>query len=158
MSAAILMSCAGPKVPAYKTKSQNFSWGNVYVWMSTTQVSERNALTGTGYLLINTAYKKNILNKNCNLTMTHISLTHPDGHTLIDQIPKRKDGSALSKNILQHRTGQFSLSHIPFKFERDKFPYEVNIKIKLNCPETQSEHIFSRNIEFRMVKPVIWNQ
>jgi len=143
LGACIIVGCAGPKVPAYKTKPQKFSWGKAYVWMSTVQVEQRNATSGKGYLLINTAYNKNVLNKNCEIKVTRVSLKDPDsGFVLIDEAPSPKDGSAVTRRINKHKTGQISLRNIPFEFDRAAFPHDLKIKMNLNCPHANTEHTF----------------
>ncbi len=157
--ACCLAGCAGPKVPAYKTKPQKFNWGKAYVWMSTVQGTQRSATTGNGYLLINMSYKKSVRNKNCVITVNHVSMKDPNsGVLLIEQTPSFKDGSPMTKNISEYKTGQFSLSGMPFEFDRDSFPYDLNIKMFLDCPNKKTDHSFSKKIEFRMVQPVIWMQ
>jgi len=142
----------GPKLPSYGTESQKFSWGSAYVWMSTRQP---DALSGEGYLLINTFYNESVLNKNCAMTVRHVRMTDPDtGAVLIDEVPSWRDGSPATKEIKKFPNGQFSFHDIPFEFERESFPHELKIRIDLNCPNTRSEHEFSEPIRFFMKRPV----
>jgi len=46
------------------------------------------------------------------------------------------------------------LHDIPFEFERDSFPHGLKIKIDLNCPNSHSEHEFSKQIRFSMRRQV----
>jgi len=103
LGACIIVGCAGPKVPAYKT----------------------------------------VLNKNCEIKVTRVSLKDPDsGFVLIDEAPSPKDGSAVTRRINKHKTGQISLRNIPFEFDRAAFPHDLKIKMNLNCPHANTEHTF----------------
>ena len=146
-------------MPAYKTKTQKFNWGKAYVWMSTVSGTRSSATSGEGYLLIDTYYKKRYRNKSCALTVDHVSMTDPKSNlVLIEQTPLYSDGSPMTRKIDEYRSGQFSLSRLPFEFDKESFPYDLNIKIRLNCPNKKTEDSFSRKIEFQMVQPVLWEQ
>ncbi len=152
--ACCLTGC-GPKVPVYETESQKFSWGSAYVWMWIFPPRDPEATSGKGYLVINTFYNENVLNKNCAMTVTHVSMTDPDtSAVLIDETPSRRDGSPMTKDIKDFPNGQFSFHDTPFEFERDAFPHDLKIKIDLNCPDTHSEHEFSKQIKFTMRRQV----
>lgn len=152
------MGCAGPKVPSYETKPQKFSWGAVHVWMATVDTA-RNATSGEGYLLINMSYDKSIFNKSCAISVINVLMTDPDnGEVIIDKMPLSKDGAPMIRFIKDYKTGQFSLSDAPFKFDRASFPYQLDIKLGLDCLGDKTEHKFSKKIDFRMVQPVIWKQ
>ena len=86
-------------------------------------------------------------------------MTHPDtGDVLINGVASFKDGSPLSKDIEGIKTGQFSLSDFPIEFDRNLFPYDLNIKMVLDCPDHKTMHSFSKKINFHMEQPVIWKQ
>ncbi len=159
----VVMVCAfyvtqyGTKHPAYETEPQKFSWGSAYVWMSIRPPNRGVETTsGEGYILINTYFYESVLNKNCAMTIKHVSMTEPDtGVVLIDETsPSFRDGSPMTKDIKDFPNGQFSFHDIPFKFDRDSFPYDVKIKIDLNCPNAHSEHEFSKQIRFYMKRHV----
>ena len=161
ISISYLASCVGPRVPAYETKSQKFSWGRVNVWMSDSKSTPRDAKTGTGYLLVDMLYKESYLNRNCTITLNHVSMINSDsGIAILDEAlsPAKYSSLMREKEIGQYRNGQFHLSGLEFDFDRDKFPYDINLNMKLDCPNENSIHNFSKKMKFKMVQPVAWQQ
>jgi len=156
-----LVACVGPRVPAYETKSQKFSWGRVNVWMSDSKSTPRDAKTGTGFLVVDMFYKERYLNKHCTITLNHVSMTNSaSGLIKLDQalLPEKYSSLMREKEIGQYRNGQFHLSGLDFDFDRDSFPYDVNLNMNLDCPNEKSTHDFSKKIRFKMVQPVMWQQ
>ena len=127
--------------------------------MSSIAGTRRDATAGEGYLLINMSYEKRYLNKNCSITLNHVTMINPEsGVVVMDQSPLMRDNSLMTREIKEYRTGQFRLSGLTFNFDRDSFPYDVKLKMTLKCPNGKTEHIFSKKIKFRMVQPVMWKQ
>ena len=152
---ACCLSGCGPKLPAYETEAQKFSWGSAYAWMSIFPPHYPETTSGKGYLVINKTYNESVLNKNCAMTVKHVLMTDPDtGAVLIDETPSFRDGSPMTKDIKDFPNGQFSFHDIPFEFDRDSFPHNLKIKIDLNCPNTHSEHEFTKQIRFIMRRQV----
>jgi hypothetical protein len=159
ISICYLAGCVGPRVPAYETKPQKFSWGQAHVWMSDATGTRRDAKMGVGYLLVDMVYKRSYLNKNCTITLNHVSMNDPDsGAYILDEIPLSSDNSLMTRKIGDYRSGQFGLWELTFNFDRDSFPHDVNLNMSLNCPNEKTEHNFSQEIRFRMVQPVMWEQ
>ena len=156
-----LTACVGPRVPAYETKPQEFSWGRVHVWMSDSKSTPRDAKTGTGFLLVDMVYKKSYLNRNCTITLNHVSMTNSSSGVIkLDQVlsPTKYSSLMRQKEIGQYRTGQFHLSGLDFDFDRDTFPYDVKLNLNLDCPNEKSVHTFSKKIRFKMVQLFMWQQ
>ena len=154
-----LSSCAGPPVESYQTKVEKFSWGKVHVWMGTQPGSGRNDKQGSGYLLIDFIFKKNVIGKDCSITLTRAYLENSkSGVVLIDVVPTFSESSPMTKKIKQYKTGQLGLRNYPFEWQQDAFPYDVKINMNFDCEGKQTQHSFAKPIEFRMVQPVAWEQ
>jgi len=159
--ASYLAACVGPRVPAYETNSQKFSWGRVNVWMSDSKSTPRDAKTGTGFLLVDMLYEESYLNRNCTIILNHVSMINSDsGVVKLDQVlsPSKHSSWMREREIEQYRNGQFHLSELAFDFDRDAFPYDINLNMSLDCPNEKSEHDFSKKISFKMVQPYMWQQ
>ena len=154
-----LAGCVGPSVPTYRTKSQNFSWGETEVWMSNAKGTPRDAMTGRGYLLVDMHYKKSYLNRNCTITLNNVSIAESEGGViLLDQtlLPTKHSSLMRERKIGEYGTGQFHLSGLNFDFDRNALPYVVKLNMSLNCPDEKTEHSFSKKIRFRMEHAMIW--
>ena len=64
----------------------------------------------------------------------------------------------MTKEIGGYRSGQFRMSKLEFAFDKADLPYELEIALTLDCNGKKTEHLFSRQLEFKMVQPVIWEQ
>jgi len=129
--------------------------------MSDSQRTLRDANTGIGFLLVDMFYEKSYLNRNCTITLNHVAMINSDsGVVKLDQAlsPTKHSSWMREKEIGQYRNGQFHLSELAFDFDRDAFPFDVNLNISLDCPNEKSTHNFSKKIRFKMVQPVMWQQ
>ena len=156
---SFISACVGPKVPAYKTKTQSFEWGSAYAWMSTTSRTDINADQGRGHLLLNTTYKKSYLNKNCKLLIKYVSLVETEtGKSILNEASKGSDILPITKYFGERSKGQLPMYDLSFSYHRDAFPYDMKIGLELNCDGEISQDVFSKKLQFRMVQPVIWEQ
>lgn len=154
-----LVGCVGPKVPDFETKSQRFEWGKAYVWMSPVPGTERDATAGEGRLLMNMAYKKSYLNKKCEIIADNVYVEDLKNKTiLLNQKPTYSDGSPRAVTIDEYKTGQLAFYNSIFKFDKNSMPYNIKIKIRLDCPNKKRKYMFSKRLKFKMVQPVLWEQ
>lgn len=115
---------------------------------------DRRRLSINRYVL-----QETYLNENCSITLNHVVMIDPvSGAVVLNQSPLMNDNSPITREIKEHRTGQFQLSGLTFNFDRGSFPYDVKLKMRLICPNEKTEHEFSKKIRFRMVQPVMWEQ
>jgi hypothetical protein len=160
IGATLLAGCVGEPVESYKTKTQKFSWGEMYVWMSTAQGTTNIAdIEGSGYLLLNFSFKKNVMKKGCALTVQRVYLKDADtGVVLIDDITSLANETLMTEEIGEYDSGQLSLSKYPFKYVQSSFPYNLSLDMDFNCNNKKTPLTFSKQIEFSMVQPVLWEQ
>lgn len=159
LAAFILFGCVGPRLPSYQTKTQSFSWGKAHVWMQQISGTRRDAETGQGFLLMDVVYKTKYRDKGCALTVEDVSLKDPEtGEYLMRDTPTYSDGSPMTRQIREYRSGQFHMSKLVFDFEKAHLPYDLDIRLTLDCDGSETEHLFSRPLAFKMVQPVIWEQ
>ncbi|MEP4052330.1 MAG: hypothetical protein ABJN22_08795 [Litorimonas sp.] len=72
--------------------------------------------------------------------------------------PEKFSSNVRKKEIGEYQRGQFHLSGLDFDFDRDAFPYDINLIMSLDCPNEKSVHNFSNKIGFKMVQPFMWQQ
>ncbi len=159
ISALWLTGCIGDTVESYETKTQKFSWGKMHAWMSTAAGSRYDAPEGSGYLLLNLSYKKSVMEKGCTLTFSRVYLKDPNtGVVLIDSTDSDKNSAPMMRKIGEYNSGQLSLGKFPFEYKQSSFPYDLSLDVSFNCEGKQTSDTFSKQIEFSMVHPVIWEQ
>ena len=159
ISALWLVGCVGSPVASYKTETQKFNWGKMYVWMSKAVGTRSGDTEGSGYLLVNLTLKKKVMGKGCTLTLKRVYLRDPDrGVVLIDGIASFSDARPMTTEIGEYNSRQLSLSQFPFEYEQSNFPYDLSLDLDFNCRGKQTSHEFSKQIGFSMVQPVLWEQ
>ena len=128
--------------------------------MSSVAGTSRDAKAGKGFLLVDMYFKKSHLNKNCTITLYHVSITETEGGAfLLDQtlLPSKYSSLMREEKIGKYSKGQFHLSGLAFDYDRNTLPYEVKLKMNLNCPDEKTDHSFSKKIKFRMEHAMIWD-
>jgi len=154
-----LSACVGSPVASYKTDVQKFNWGTAYVWMSRVPGSRHDDTEGSGYLQINFTFKKRVMKKNCAITVKNTYLEDPNtGVILINAVPTYSDSSPMTREIGKYNIGNLTLYNFPFEYNQSSFPYHVKLDLAFNCEGKQTLHTFDKEIKYRMVQPVIWEQ
>ena len=144
--ALLLNAPLGDPIPSYKTDKQQFSWGEMYAWMSVRQTDV------SGYLLINFNFASSVVGKECILSVNRVLLTAPvRGIDLMDI----DDVHTVTATSGVRQINFFG--HL-FEYNRHGFPYDLEIKLDFDCDGVQQSFTFSEPLEFRMVQPRLAGQ
>ncbi|MCF6293801.1 MAG: hypothetical protein L3J04_10445 [Robiginitomaculum sp.] len=127
--------------------------------MSRVSGSRHDDTEGSGYLLLNFSFKKNVMEKGCALTVKRVYLKDPDtGVVLIDGIASFSDSKPMVAEIGEYNNRQLSLFKFPFEYQQSGFPYDLTLDMDFNCRDKETSDTFSKQINFLMVQPVAWEQ